>query len=133
MTQLTEALQECNLVFVYGTLKAGRGNHRLLRHTEFVGEGTTISNFYMVGSGVPYLIPGGEHRVLGEVYTLPDEDTLEALDRLEGHPHHYRREVVDILVGDKRLRCWCYLMARETNYPYMHLTEYKSHPQIQVF
>lgn len=133
MTVLTRDLKETDKVFVYGTLKEGRSNHRLLAHTEPLGEGATVENYYMIGHGVPYVFPGGDKKVLGEVYQLPDEDTLEALDWLEGHPHHYCRKVIPVLVGDKVIDCWCYLMAQEIAYPYPYLEDHPVHNQIQVF
>ena len=33
-----------DLVFVYGTLKKGRGNHGLLRDAEYIGKFSTIDN-----------------------------------------------------------------------------------------
>lgn len=43
--------------------------------------------------------PGVGHNVEGEVFEV-DGKTLKVLDRLEGHPHHYRRTVIDLLHSD---------------------------------
>jgi gamma-glutamylcyclotransferase (GGCT)/AIG2-like uncharacterized protein YtfP len=85
-------------VFVYGTLKQGYGNHyRLLRGSEFFGQGTTASKFRMLDAGFPVLIPDeecGKH-VVGEVYRV-DAATLARLDQLEGEGHMYDRKTTTV-------------------------------------
>ena len=82
-------------VFVYGTLKQGWGNNRLLPPGTFLRKYTTEPLFTMwdIG-GLPALTRGAD-RVLGELYEI-DGDTLSDLDRLEGHPHFYQRTLVDM-------------------------------------
>ncbi len=78
-------------VFVYGTLLAGEGNHRLLASAKFVCDARTEPAFELRDLGAfPGLVRGGEHAVAGEVYEA-DAETLARLDRLEGHPRFYRR------------------------------------------
>lgn len=78
-------------VFVYGTLLAGEGNHRLLATATLVGEARTEPAFTLHTLGAfPGLVRGGEHAIVGEVYDI-DAPTLERLDALEGHPRFYRR------------------------------------------
>ena len=78
-------------VFVYGTLLAGEGNHRLLANATLVGEAHTTPAFELRDLGYfPGLVKGGACSVTGEVYEV-DAATLAALDRLEGHPRFYRR------------------------------------------
>jgi gamma-glutamylcyclotransferase (GGCT)/AIG2-like uncharacterized protein YtfP len=81
-------------IFVYGTLKKGYGNHRLLRDCEFVEE-FVVPGFKLFESGIPYMKRTGnpDDKVLGEVYKV-DNRSLQYLDQLEGHPDWYRREVV---------------------------------------
>lgn len=80
------------LVFVYGTLKRGFGNHRVLGDSTFVGNATTEGKYPMVCTNgyFPYLInrPGVGHNISGEVYDVND-DVLEGLRMLEGVPIHY--------------------------------------------
>lgn len=79
-----------HLVFVYGSLKAGFGNHRLLSSSEFVSTGELDNaELYSLG-GFPAVIVGNDS-VSGEIYEV-DEATLKALDALEGHPRFYKRE-----------------------------------------
>lgn len=96
-------------VFVYGSLRFSLGLHRAIdpNTSRFVGEGT-LRGFSMVDlGGIPAIgetvLDGTSGEVIGEVYEV-DADTLRDLDRIEGHPHYYRRvqreltngEVVDV-------------------------------------
>lgn len=86
-------------VFVYGTLKKGYGNNRILQNSVFKGCFYTEPRFslYPVSpdGGFPVACRGKSH-IVGEVYEI-DLITLQRLDYLEGHPHHYRREEVEVL------------------------------------
>lgn len=82
------------LVFTYGTLKKGHGNHRLLTGSHFVSEAETRHRFKMYDVvGFPVLIgPTVDgHRVRGEVY-LVDDKTMAQLDRLESAGRVYDRK-----------------------------------------
>ena len=79
-------------LFVYGTLKAGGGNHGFLteRSSKFVCH-HEMHGFELIdlGYGFPYMMIGNDS-VLGEVYEI-DRETLVNIDSLEGHPFHYKR------------------------------------------
>lgn len=106
-----------HLVFVYGSLKSGFHNHRLLDHggVMALGAATTVKPYFMLsGRAFPFLIDpaalGADHeacvadvigRVRGELYAIDDE-TMADLDRLEGHPDFYKRELVPIAVNALR-------------------------------
>jgi gamma-glutamylcyclotransferase (GGCT)/AIG2-like uncharacterized protein YtfP len=89
-----------HLVFVYGTLKAGHGNHRLLERAERIGDRwLTAADFVLYDLGsfpglVETDVEGGEP-VTGELYRV-DDATLASLDGLEGHPFLYRREWIAV-------------------------------------
>lgn len=88
-------------VFVYGTLKRGHGNHRLLEGCVHLGECITLQTFVLhnVGFPVTFFKPKG-HPVMGELYEIPDsirEQVLHRLDRLEGEGRMFRRETVRVL------------------------------------
>jgi gamma-glutamylaminecyclotransferase len=88
-------------VFVYGTLKSGHGNNRLLRTAELVGSAITEEAYGFYRSGIPFMhetpLEGHEAvRVSGEMYDV-DATTLKALDGLEGHPRWYRRKVITVI------------------------------------
>ena len=73
------------LVFVYGTLKKGQGNHGLLERNKarFLGQVLTDPKYTMIKPcpSWPGVIKGGNTRILGEVYEV---DSLNPLDYLEG-------------------------------------------------
>lgn len=87
-----------SLVFVYGTLKRGYGNNRLLERATFVSEGETVAKCRLFNSGFPVLRPRLKKRdgawnapVRGEVFEVNDEETMQRLDRLEGEGRMYHR------------------------------------------
>jgi len=67
------------------------------------------------GSAFPYA-KRGKHVTYGELYEV-DNEVLEALDRLEGHPRFYRRERTEVLVGNRRVDAWIYLYADAARHP----------------
>ena len=81
-------------IFVYGTLKKGYHNHRLLEGCELISDNFIVSGFKLFESGIPFMKrSNNSDMVLGEVYSV-DDKTLSRLDSLEGHPNWYRREIV---------------------------------------
>lgn len=87
-------------VFVYGSLLRGMHNHRLLDGARFVGAARTPPRFTLRDLGsFPAIVAGGRTQIVGEIYEV-DAETLERLDRLEGHPHHYRREPIELERGE---------------------------------
>lgn len=103
------------LVFVYGTLKKGHGNHGLIAgfinvdHSKYTGENKFVGHDKILGriyslGGFPGLKEHPDGKVHGEVYEV-DAPTLERLDRLEGHPHMYERRLIETVEGKK---VWTY-------------------------
>ena len=87
-----------HLVFVYGTLKKGFSNHRLLASSELLGAAQTVKMYAMYSTGVPIVVKDESiSPIFGELYRV-DEVTLVYLDSLEGHPDWYRREEVEVLL-----------------------------------
>lgn len=87
-------------VAVYGTLKKGFVNHGLLRKAKWLGAGVTTNSYVMKNheGRYPALMMTPEPLrlpVMVEVYEV-DDDTLKALDGLEGVPNLYTREEVTI-------------------------------------
>jgi gamma-glutamylcyclotransferase (GGCT)/AIG2-like uncharacterized protein YtfP len=78
-------------------LKNGKGNHRLLAHSKFLGRCYIEDNQRLISlGGYPGLVRGPDldkRRVVGEVYQV-NEETLQSLDWLEGHPRYYERQKV---------------------------------------
>lgn len=95
------------LVFVYGTLKAGHGNHGVLEDSEYLGSFVTKDEFLLTDCGFPYLIPkgalGGSGRgptapTRGEVYVVTEKEVMASLDTLEGvECGHYKHTPISVL------------------------------------
>ncbi len=89
------------LLFVYGTLKRGCRNHRLLAGQTFVGPARTVPGFtlYDLG-GYPGIAPapGETAGVVGELWAI-DAAALARLDAFEGvHEGLYRRAPISLQV-----------------------------------
>ena len=95
------------VLFVYGTLKRGARNHRLLADQVFLGAATTAARYRVVDLG-PY--PGlvrdaaGGVAVHGELYAVSG-CCLAELDDFEGVPELFTRELVEV---DGRSGVWAY-------------------------
>jgi gamma-glutamylcyclotransferase (GGCT)/AIG2-like uncharacterized protein YtfP len=99
-----------HLIFVYGTLRKGQGNHRyFLNRSKFLGMAKTKKRYVLYGHGIPILSrTGAVSQVTGEVYSI-DTATLERLDELEGHPDMYKREQAEVVLQDgTELTAWIY-------------------------
>lgn len=99
------------LVFVYGTLKQGHHNHRLLEDSTYMGKHTIKDGYLMYNLGAyPAVIKqnGEGLPVHGEIYEIT-EATLKSLDVLEGYPELYYRETIHTEFGDAII----YLMKEE--------------------
>ncbi len=98
-------------VFVYGTLKQGYGNHRLLANSRFVSFGHTKGQFKMYNTGFPVVLAEPkEGRVVGEVYEIDPDRTLPGLDRLESNGHMYTRHETDVeLLDGSVVSAWMYV------------------------
>lgn len=91
------------LVCVYGTLRAGCSNHRLLEGSEFLGS-VSVDGWAMYSmGGFPALVPAVGLAISGEVYRVT-EAVMKTLDRLEGYPGWYDRTEVPTEFGD----AWIY-------------------------
>lgn len=95
-------------VFVYGTLKAGHRNHRLLDHADQIAVNVRLEGFLMfdVAGAFPAVVRGSS-TIIGEVYRIDDE-TLADLDYLESNGRLYCRELVDVA----GVKAWIYLYNR---------------------
>lgn len=86
-------------LFVYGTLKKGFGNNRILQSSEFVSEAVTRDPFVLFRSGFPVMMREPNDAIVdrywlpvqGEVYSVRHPEVWARLDNLEGVPHMYLR------------------------------------------
>ncbi|MCI0564918.1 MAG: gamma-glutamylcyclotransferase [Nitrososphaera sp.] len=114
-------------VFVYGTLKRGQNNSRLLADSKFLKEDTVPGRLYFLGQrSFPYAIPAltstiylSFPRIQGEVYEVTNK-VLDGLDRLEGIPNHYERVLIKT---DSGLSAWMYTPSEQTRLyaPWIHV------------
>lgn len=100
-------------LFVYGTLKQdGRLTLARFPGAKFVSRAETIEELHgMISLGsFPGVIPGNS-RVVGEVWEV-DRDTKQQVDRIEGYPTFYNRQIVDTTAGP----AWMYYLT-DSDFP----------------
>jgi gamma-glutamylcyclotransferase (GGCT)/AIG2-like uncharacterized protein YtfP len=88
------------LYAVYGTLRQGFGNNRLLQneYSEYLGTQTLTAPFRMVSmGGFPGMIstPGKESTITIEVFRVTNPTVEARLDRLEGYPGWYDKQTIN--------------------------------------
>jgi len=94
-----------NLVAVFGSLKKGFGNHRVIGDSEFLGTTKTEPKFTMFSfGGFPGLLLEGNTSIEVEVYDVTNREIMNGLDRLEGYPSFYDRTQIETEFGD----AWIY-------------------------
>lgn len=93
-------------IAVYGTLREGYGNHRLLHNCTKVDLGWTDEKYQMTASGIPYVHPTKPlHKVRVEVYDVPEQQ-LPYVDMLEGYdPNNhegswYKRSPINVTLDN---------------------------------
>lgn len=97
-------------LFVYGTLKEGFGNNRILsRGARKLGPAQTEGNFILMDFGG---FPGmyektGQTPVTGELWEV-DGDALQRCDYLEGHPTFYKRTPITVVFEGSPRKCETY-------------------------
>lgn len=110
-------------VAVYGTLREGRGNHRLLTTSTKLGT-CTLQGWEMYPAGmhggfpVIYASDALQDEIVVEVYECTTDTLTGPLDGLEGHPTWYRRQLVDTPFGE----AWIYVMQDEGYKQYPRIT-----------
>lgn len=100
-------------LFIYGTLKRGERNHRLLASESFVCEAITEPRYRLYDCGThPALVEDETNgrAIRGEVY-LVGPATLRRLDILEDAPNLYERRPVRL--QDFTAPVWTYLYCQE--------------------
>lgn len=82
-------------VIVYGTLKRGYGNNRLLSTSKFI-EPRVVHGYRLYNSGFPVARASGpEDSIIGELWELDGPGTLQSLDWLEGEGRMYIRTLIE--------------------------------------
>jgi gamma-glutamylcyclotransferase (GGCT)/AIG2-like uncharacterized protein YtfP len=119
------------MVAVYGTLKRGFGNNRILQGqsyrgdqlepARFIGEAVTVAKYPMVCKNVPfpYLFSdeGIGHQIKCEVFDVISPAMMQDLDRLESVPGHYHRKTVEVKLSTtgKIMSVFMYFASRPFN------------------
>lgn len=98
-------------VAVYGTLRYGFNNHKLLMKSNFLGKTKTEPIFTMYGNFIPWVSNGGSTAITVEVYEI-DTETFKQLDWLEGYPNYYDRRLINTEFGE----AWIYFIDHRKNY-----------------
>lgn len=101
-------------VFVYGTLKRGEINERLMDNgTTYVADGV-IENAGLVSMGYfPGLVLGqcpSSYYAQGEVYEMSHPSVLDTLDHLESEGRLYKRIIVPVKTKNMTILCWAYVL-----------------------
>jgi gamma-glutamylaminecyclotransferase len=102
-------------VFIYGTLKRGCSNQRLMANQVLVGEAHTVPGYRLfVVADYPGMVRvATDHRgVVGELWSV-DPATLVKLDQFEGVPEKlYRRDPILLQSPHDELSVQTYLYLR---------------------
>ena len=107
-----------SLCAVYGSLRYGLGNHRVISGAPRQDDGIISGKFRMVSlNSFPGLIKTDKPTdIVVEVYEVNNEAQAQGLDWLEGYPSFYDRELVTLVDGRE---CWVYFLddSFSTNEP----------------
>jgi gamma-glutamylcyclotransferase (GGCT)/AIG2-like uncharacterized protein YtfP len=93
------------LLFVYGSLREGFGNHPLLidDDTSKMGTFTTEPIYEMLDLGAfPGVVLGGQTPIVGEVYEV-NETIWARVEALEGYPSFYNRVPLATPYGEAKM------------------------------
>ena len=87
-------------ICVYGSLRKGMGNHRIIEHATLLSKEIVALPFEMIDMGsYPGLIRSKDiNDIEVEVYEV-DLSTYQRVERLEGYPSFYSREPIETSVG----------------------------------
>ena len=111
------------IVAVYGSLREGYGNHRLLINSQKYG-GTFLTDelfdLYSFG-GFPAITLNGSKNIVVELYKIDNELTAKRLDMLEGYPDFYNKKTIKIKDFTSELPIYIYYI--EDISTYTHVTK----------
>lgn len=94
--------KENTKIAVYGTLRKGFGNARVLGDSPLIGEGKTINKYKMTARGIPFVNPNEPvSRITVEVYDvspsqLPSVDALEGYNPNDHEGSWYKRTPIEV-------------------------------------
>lgn len=91
------SVENCEMVFVYGTLRRGGSNHFRMAHARFVAEGAVRGKLYRIDWYPGFVADENAGLVKGEIFRA-DGATMAELDEFEGG--EYRRVKIAVEVGE---------------------------------
>jgi gamma-glutamylaminecyclotransferase len=114
--EINRVFNQRYMVFVYGSLKRGFGNHYFLRDAKYCGNTETVDATFCMHSMGPFPAvtesnDNGYH-ITGELYEV-DADTMLDLDKLEGNGVFYTRKLVKVYTLNGTVEAWMYLLAEK--------------------
>lgn len=101
------------VLFVYGTLKRGERNHRLIGDQQFLGPAVTAPKYRVFDLGpYPGLVPDSASglSVAGELWDV-SACALGELDDFEGVPDLFDRRVIEVIGTDRRVEAYLWVRA----------------------
>ena len=97
-------------LIVYGTLMTGERNHHFCRNAVSITPCTVTGTLYDTGCGFPAFQPEGNTTINAELIEIP-LSAWEAIDRLEGYPRLYDRQLFLCTLSDGTTDIgWIYIM-----------------------
>ncbi len=105
------------IVAVYGSLRQGFGNHRVLKDSEYLGTFKTNDLFTMYSLGAfPYIKPDEKNGIpiTVELYKVISDNIAYGLDCLEGYPSFYDKKNITIQNFETDLEIKTYFIERES-------------------
>ena len=107
-------------IFVYGTLRRGFHNHKLLSTSEYLGTAKTVEKFTMFSRGIPFVSRSKKLcQITGELYRVSDS-VLSSVDSLESYypdspeSSWYQRQEIDLITSDgSQKRAYIYFNDNE--------------------
>ena len=101
------------VLFVYGTLKRGERNHRLIADQRFLGPAVSAPKYRVLDLGPhPGLIPDANEglSIAGELWDVSN-CTLEELDDFEGLPDLFDRRVIELIGESQSVQAYFWVRA----------------------
>ena len=79
----------------------GFSNHHLMQTCTYIGKVSTLEKYGLFVADFPFVTEKVKASTIhGELYEIPDEDTLAKLDELEVHPDWYRRKPIPAVMNE---------------------------------
>lgn len=122
---------ELKRIAVYGSLRKGMGNHRLIQDAVFVNTHRIQLPFKMISYGAfPALIPSNtKHPVVIETYDLNPTEYAN-VELLEGYPHFYDKHFFTEPDGKE---CEIYFVPNDPDTGGTHITDWVKFKQTGDF